>query len=356
MRRSFARVIALTLAALVLPVTMIAGSATAASAKGGTIKLRSATLYGSGSTFQLGFDQLVISEFRKIQKAVTINYAGGGSGKGRQDFTDQVADFAGTDGLFKATDPAPKGGLYFYFPTVAAPITVSYNLSGVKKLQLSAETIAKIFSAQITTWDDPTIKADNPAAKLPSTTITVAHRSDSSGTTQNFTSFLVKAAGPAWTLGTGSTVQWPANTQGASGNTGVAKIVQDTDGAIGYVDFSDANALRLTFAAIKNASGKFVVPTIAAASAALAGTTINANLSYDPINAAGAKAYPITSPTWVLVYQNQTDKAKGAAIVAFLNFIYADGQKLATTIDYAPLPKALLKQAKAQVAKIVVPA
>jgi phosphate transport system substrate-binding protein len=335
---------------------MIAGSATAASAKGATTtKLGSATLNGSGSTLQLGFDQVAIGEFRKIQKAVTINYAGGGSGKGRQDFTDQVVDFAGTDGLFKSTDPAPKGGPYLYFPTVAAPITVSYNLSGVKKLQLSAETIAKIFSGAITKWDDAAIAADNPKVKLPSTSITVAHRSDSSGTTQNFTAFLVKAAASAWTLGSGSTVQWPANTQGAAGNPGVAKIVQGTDGAIGYVDYSDANALGLTFASIKNAAGKYIAPTVGAASAALAGATINPDLTYDPINATGAKAYPITSPTWVIVYQNQTDKAKGAAIVGFLNYIYGDGQKLAASVDYAPLSKALLKQAKAQVAKIVVP-
>ena len=122
---------------------------------------------------------------------------------------------------------------------------------------------------------------------------------------------------------------WPADTQGGAGNAGVAKIVQDTDGAIGYVDYSDAHALGLTFASVKNSSGKFIAPTLAAASASLAGATVNADLTYDPINATGATAYPITSPTWILVYQNQTDANKGAAIKAFLNYIYGDGQKLA---------------------------
>ena len=121
---------------------------------------------------------------------------------------------------------------------------MSYNLSGVKGLKLSADTIAKIFQGKITTWDDAAIKADNPKAKLPSTTITVVHRSDSSGTTANFTNFLTKAAPSAWTLGTGSTVSWPSGTQGATGNSGVAKLVKSTDGAIGYVDFSDAQASR----------------------------------------------------------------------------------------------------------------
>jgi phosphate transport system substrate-binding protein len=225
----------------------------------------------------------------------------------------------------------------------------------VKGLKLSADTIAKIFSGAVTTWNDPAIATDNPKAKLPSTKITVVHRSDSSGTTANFTSFLVKAAPTSWTLGTGSTVSWPSGTQGATGNGGVANLVKTTDGAIGYVDFSDANASDLTFAAVKNSSGKFIVPNLVSAEGAAAGATINADLTYDPINATGAGAYPITSPTWVLVYANQTDANKGAAMKAFLNYIYKQGQQLATSVDYAPLPKALLKQAKAQVNKIVVP-
>jgi len=351
MRRSFVRRCGFVLAALALPVLLIG---TTASAAPKTNKLASATLNGDGSTFQLGFNQVVIGAFKPVQKAVTINYQGNGSGAGRTDFVNGVVDFAGTDAQFKATDPQPKGA-YFYFPTVVAPITVSYNLSGVK-LKLSADTIAKIFQGQITTWNDAAIKTDNPKAKLPSTKITVVHRSDSSGTTANFTNFLTKAAVGTWTLGTGSTVSWPAGTQGATGNSGVASLVKSTDGAVGYVDFSDANASNLTFAAVKNSSGKYIIPNLVSAAAAASGATVAANLTYDPINAAGAAAYPITSPTWILVYQNQTDANKGAAIKAFLNYIYTNGQKLASSVDYAPLPKPLLKQALTQVRKIVVPA
>src|SRR4029079_15172743 len=278
-------------------------------------KLASATLNGDGSTFQLGFNQVCIGAFKQQQKAVTINYQGNRSGQGRTDFVGGVVDFAGTDAAYKPTDPQPPKP-FFYFPTVVAPITVSYNLDGVK-LSLSPETTAKIFSGAITSWDDAAIKTHNPKAKLPSTDITVVHRSDSSGTTANFTSWLTKAAPSDWTLGSGSTVSWPEGTQGATGNSGVAKLVKDTEGAVGYVDFSDANASDLTYAAIKNSAGKFIKASLASAAAAAQGAEVNADLTYDPINSDGTAAYPITSPTWIIVYQEQTDAAKGNAIKGF---------------------------------------
>jgi phosphate transport system substrate-binding protein len=355
MRRSFVRGCGLFLAALALPVFAV-GTATAATSS--AKKLAPVTINGSGSTLQLAYDQQVILvDFHKSQPTVTVNYSGVGSGAGRQAFIDQTVDFAGSDAPFPTADAAkPKGGAYLYFPTVADPITVSYNLSGVKKLQLSADTIAKIFQRQITKWNDAAIAADNPGVKLPTTSITVARRADSSGTTQNFTTFLNKAAASTWTLGAGSTVNWPADTQGASGNAGVAQIITKTDGAIGYVDFSDAQAIGMTYAKVKNAAGKFIAPSTAGASLAVAAATVNADLTYDPINAAGPKVYPITSPTYLIVYQNQTDANKGNAIVAMLNYVYGTGQKTAPTIDYAPLSKSLLSQAKAQVSKIVVSA
>jgi phosphate transport system substrate-binding protein len=358
MRRSFTRVCGFLLTALALPVLAV-GSATAATKTPTTttVKLASTSLSGDGSTFQKGFNDVAIGYFKQLQKGVSISYQGTGSGQGRTDFANKVVDFAGTDAPY-AAGTAPAGLLYF--PTVVAPITVSYNVSGVTGVRLSADTIAKIFQAQITTWNDAAIKTDNPTAKLPSTTITVVHRSEGSGTTQNFTNFLVKAAPGTWTLGTGSTVQWPASTQGASGNGGVAQLVKATDGAIGYVDFSDAVAGELTYASIKNSSGKYIKPSTTSASAALVGLTLNPDLTYDPINASGTKAYPITSPTWIMVYATQSDAKKGAAVKAFLGFIYGtgtnQGQSLAKTVDYAPLPKSVLKKAKAQLAKIIVPA
>jgi phosphate transport system substrate-binding protein len=256
MRRSFVRACGSVFAALALSV-MITGTATAtndsSSSSSSSTKLKSATLNGSGSSLQLGFDQVVIGDFKKTQKAVTINYASKGSGTGRQELADQVTDFAGSDAPYAEADLSKiKGGPILYFPTVASPITVSYNLD-LPNLQLSADTIAKIFQGQITKWDDEAIKTDNPKAKLPSTNITVVVRSDSSGTTQNFSAFLTKAAPSTWTLGSSSTITWPDSVQKGAQNTGVADLIQGTDGAIGYVDFSDAQALELNYAKIKNA-------------------------------------------------------------------------------------------------------
>jgi len=337
----------------VLVVGLVTSGAAVAGAKNAPVQGGSATLNASGATFPQSYYEEVIGAFKQKDSNVTINYAGGGSGKGRQDFADQVVDFAGSDAPYKPEDLAGvKGGTFFYFPTVAAPITVSYNLSSVKKLQLSAETLAKIFSGEVKTWDDAAIKADNKGAKLPSTAITVVHRADSSGTTENFTKFLTAAAPTAWTLGSGSTVSWPADTQAGQGNSGVGQTVKNTDGAIGYVDFADAKALKLQFARIKNKDGKFVAPSVKATTAAIDKAQVKGDLTYDPLNASGAGAYPIAAPTWLLVYQNQSDSAKGTAVKNFLNYIYGNGQKLAPEVDYAPLPKSLLDKAKAQVKKV----
>src|SRR6266545_4438927 len=296
----------------------------------------SATLNASGATFPQSYYEEVIGAFKQKDPNVTINYAGGGSGKGRQDFADQVTDFGASDAPYSAADATGvKGGTFFYFPTVAAPITVSYNLSGVKKLRLSADTIAKIFQGDVKTWNDAAIKADNPGVKLPSTAITVVHRADSSGTTENFTKFLAAAAPSTWTLGSGSTVSWPADEQSGQGNPGVGQIVKSTDGAIGYVDFSDAKA-----------------PTVKATTAAVDQAQVNQDLTYNPLDAAGKTSYPIAAPTWLLVYQSNSNSSKASAIKSFLNFVYGDGQKIAPEVDYAPLPKSLLDKAKAQVKQL----
>jgi phosphate transport system substrate-binding protein len=284
---------------------------------------------------------------------VTINYGGGGSGKGRQDLADQIVDWAGTDGTIKDEDlPGFKGGEVLYFPTVVAPITVSYNLDGVEDLQLSAETIAKIFQVEITNWNDPAIAAENPDATLPDEAITVVHRSDSSGTTGNFTKFLEKAAGPdaggVWKLGTDSTVEWPADTQAGDGNGGVAQIVSSTVGAIGYVDFSDAIDAGLKFAAVKNKAGNYVEASLDNASAAAAGAEVKDNLTFSAVWADGDDAYPITAQTWIIAYKVQPDAAKAEALKAFLTFILTEGQDLAGEVDYAPLPEDLDTKALAQ--------
>lgn len=317
----------------------------------------SATLNASGATFPKGFYEVAIAGYKKVQPGVTVNYSATGSGAGRQALQDGVVDFAGSDGLVSPADlPKYKGGEFVYIPTIAAPITVSYNLTDVRDLTLDADTIAKIFQRQIRKWDDPAIAAQNPGARLPSTDITVAHRSDGSGTTENFTKYLVAAAPNTWTLKSGSTVEWPSDTQAGNGNQGVAQIVKATAGAVGYVDLSDAKASGLQFAKVKNKSGKAVAANLDGATAALAGAQVNADLSYNPLNAEGADAYPITAPTWILVYKNQPDKVKGEAVKSFLRYVVGEAQNLAEDVDYAPLPAALQQKAVAQIGQILVPA
>jgi len=360
MNRKRIPVLVLTAASLVGLLAACGGSkssdSTSKGSTGDAAPLAAATLNASGATFPQPFYEQVIAGFSEKHSGVTINYGGGGSGKGRTDLQNAVVDFAGSDGLVKAEDVAKYKGEFLYFPTVAAPITVSYKLDGVDSLQLSPETIAGIFQRQIKTWNDKAIAADNPGAKLPATAIAVAHRSDGSGTTENFTKFLKAAAPAVWKLDSGSTVNWPTDTQAGNGNSGVAQIVSSTNGAIGYVDFSDAKASKLKFAKVKNKAGKFVEPTLDGASAALAGVTINDDLSYNPLWADGDAAYPITAPTWILAYKNQTDKAKAAALKAFLQYIYSDGQDMAAEINYAKLPDSLKQKGLAQVDKLVIPA
>lgn len=317
-----------------------------------------AELNASGATFPKAFYEEAIANFTTAHKSVTINYLGGGSGKGRQDLADQIVDFAGTDGTIKEEDLAGyKGGAVLYFPTVVAPITVSYNLD-VEGLKMTPATIAKIFQREVTNWNDPAIAADNAGVTLPDTPIVVVHRSDSSGTTGNFTKFLEKAvgkdAGGVWKLGTDSTVEWSPDTQAAEGNSGVAGIIKSTAGAIGYVDLSDAVDAELKFASVQNKAGQFVGPTLEGASAAAAGAEIKDDLTYSAIWADGDTSYPITAQTWIIAYAKQTDQAKADSLKAFLSYILTDGQKVAGDVHFAPLPAELANRALAQVAALTV--
>ncbi len=310
------------------------------------------TINGTGASFPDAFYQSAIEDFAAVATGLKINYNPTGSGQGKKDFVAGLNDFAGSDSLAKEADV--PNATFYYVPTVAAPITVSYNLPSVSKLQLSANTVAGIFQGTIKTWDDAAIKSDNPGVTFPSTPIVMAHRSDGSGTTNNFTSYLKKAAS-SWTLGAGDTVAWPANSQAGAKNTGVAQIISSTVGAIGYVDLADATLSKLVYASIKNKSGNFVLPTLEATSAAIAGATVNDDLSYDPLDAAGATAYPIAAPTYILVKRSYTDATKGKAVIGFITYLLNEGQDLARSENFAKLPDALLAKAKAQLAKVTLP-
>jgi phosphate transport system substrate-binding protein len=341
------------LGAIAVAITLVGAACGSSKSSGGSSSSLSATLNGSGSSFQLTLEQSAIAAFTQKNSGVTINYAGGGSSKGKADLAGGIVDFAGSDSLVKPAELTNfKGAAFLYFPIAAAPITVSYNLAGVDKVQLSADTLAAIFDGSIKKWNDAKIAADNSGVTLPSTTIVVAHRAEGSGTTSNFTKFLEAASPNEWKLGHGDTVNWPASEQAGQGNSGVAQIVKDTNGAIGYVDFADAKNAGLSTASIKNAAGEFVAPSIDGASKAVAGAKVADDLTYNPINAAGSGVYPITAPTWVLVRTVQSDAAKGAAIKAYLDFLLTTGQTLAPTVNYAPLPADLASKAVAQLDKL----
>ncbi len=326
------------------------GSSSSSSSSSGKL---SGTLNGSGSTFQLTFQQSAIQAFKSVQPSVTVNYSGGGSGKGRTDLASGTVNFAGSDSPIPADETANfKGKTVLYFPVVIGPITLSYNLSGVSNLKLSAPVIAQIFEGKIKTWNNSAIKADNPGVTLPSTAVTIARRSDSSGTTANFSEFLVKGAGSAWTLGTNSTINWPATSRGGNGNGGVAQIVKSTPGAIGYVDYADAKASGLTFASVKNQAGDYVAPSVASATAAAGQVTVKPNLTFSAIWAPGAASYPITYQSWDLVYQAQSSTNNASMLKAYIGYLLGAGQKLLPTLNYAPLPASIDQQATAQLSKI----
>jgi phosphate transport system substrate-binding protein len=328
------------------------GGASSSSSSSGGAKL-SGTLNGSGSTFQLTFQQEAIAAFKSIQPNMTVNYGGGGSGKGRTDLAAGTVNFAGSDSPIPAKEASGfTGKTILYFPVIIGPITMAYNLSGVSNLKLSPATIAGIFSGKIKTWNDAAIKADNSGVTLPSTPITLAVRSDSSGTTANFTEFLVDAVPSAWTLGSSSTIKWPSTARAASGNPGVAQVVKSTPGAIGYVDYATAKASGLSFASVKNKDGSFVAPSPASATAAASSVTAKADLTFAAVWQGGATAYPITYQSWDLVNAKQPTANDAAMLKAYLGYLLGDGQKLLEQIGLAPLPSSLDQQAVAQLDKI----
>lgn len=313
------------------------------------IKALTATAAGGGASFPDAFYQAVNKDFNGEAGKELVTYAKSGSSDGRKQLGQQTVVFAGSDSTAKP-DETFAGGNILYFPTVAAPITVAYNLKDFTgKLQLSPDTLAGIFEAKITNWNAPEIAADNPGVDLPGTPIVVVHRSDGSGTTNNFTKYLKAAAPQTWTLDSGDTVNWPETTQGAEKNSGVAQLVKQTDGAVGYIDLADAAKAELSLASLKNSSGNFVAPTAAGVQAALDSVEVKPDLTYNPLNAPGAEAYPLTAPTWILTYATYTDPATVSTLTTYLKYVLTTGQQQAQATGYVGIPESLQTKALAQV-------
>jgi phosphate transport system substrate-binding protein len=333
--------------------TTSAATGSSSSSSGG-----SSTLNGAGSTFAAPIYQQWTSTLKS--QGVTLNYAAVGSGTGVSDLQTATADFAGNDGQLKSSDEAKMKGPALQFPVAFGSITLSYNLSGIKSgLKLDGPTIANIFLGKIKTWNDPAIKALNPGMNLPSTAITVAHRSDSSGTTQGFTTYLSDVS-PTWksSIGKGKIVKWPVGT-GGKGNSGVAAIVKQTAGAIGYVEQAYALENNFTYAAVKNSAGSYILPSIPATSAAAVGIPVPANLGISTINSPSATAYPIASQTFLDAYKDPcksggASSAVASALKKFLTYAFGAGQATlgagGNQIPYAPLPSTLQSKDTAQLA------
>src|SRR4051794_27012819 len=313
-----------------------------------------ATLNGSGSTFAAPIYQQLGSELKG--QGLTINYQPVGSGQGVSDLTNKSTVFAGSDPPMKDEEEAAakKNGAVVHVPTAFGAITVSYNLDGVKGgLKLDGPTIANIFLGKIKKWNDPAIAKMNPGVSLPSSNITVVHRSDESGTTKGFTTFLA-AESPEWQskVGSDKTVKWPTGT-GAKGNDGVAAALKQTPGSIGYVEQAYALQNNFTFADVKNKAGKYVTPTIAAVTAAGDGVTVPSDLRFTLGDSSNPAAYPISSQTFIVTYKDpckagaSKDQAKG--LVNFLDYVLGPGQGTIKKLAYAPLPSAVDTKAKAAV-------
>jgi len=328
--------------------TQSATSSSTATSSGGSVDLT-----GAGATFPYPLYSKWFSEYANLT-GVKINYQSIGSGGGIRQLSEGTVDFGATDSPMSDDELAKaKGGAILHIPTVLGAVVITYNLPAVTTpLELTPQIIADIFSGRITKWSDTRITSINPTVKLPSSDILVVHRSDGSGTSYIFTDYLTKAV-PTWakTVGKGKEVKWPAGL-GAKGNEGVAGQVKQTPGAIGYVELAYAKQNKLPIAAVKNQAGKFVIASVPAVTAAAAGAakTLPPNTDYriSIVDAPGADSYPISSFTWILVYQHQTDPVKGKKLVDFLNWALTEGEAEAASLDYAPLPAEMASSVRAK--------
>ena len=316
------------------------------------------TLNAQGSSAQKN----AIDEWRKAYQqkcqGVTINYEPSGSGAGIQAFIAGTADFAGSDSALKdeeqpQADAKCPGGAAIHLPMVIGPVAVAYNLSGVDNLQLKPATLAKIFAGKITKWDDPAIKADNPGVTLPSSTIQTVHRSDESGTTDNFTDFLSKTAASDWTFGKGKAWKAPGGT-GAAKSDGVASAIKQAEGSIGYVEWSYAENSALKMAKIGNGAGEYAALTAESAGKTIAGAQVTGQgddlkMTID-FNTKEPGAYPIVLVTYEIVCSKGLAADKLALVKGFLGHAASvEGQADLTELGYAPLPESVRVKVEAAV-------
>jgi len=309
---------------------------------------------GAGATFPYPIYGKWFEEFRQKNPSIEINYQSKGSGAGIAQLTAGTVDFGASDMPMKDEQIAALKVKALHFPTVLGGVVPTFNLPGVTELKFSSEVMAGIFLGKITKWNDPKIAKANPGVKLPATDVIVVHRADGSGTTFVFTDYLSKIS-PEWKAGPGSntSIKWPTGV-GQQGNEGVAGMVKQTPGAIGYVELIYVLKNNMGYGSVENAAGVYLKANLETVTAAAAGAakSMPADFRVSITNAPGKTAYPIASFTWLLIPSEIPDAQKRAALVNFLKWMLVDGQKDCAALGYAPLPKQVVAQEQKQIAMI----
>ena len=332
------------------PVTANNGGAAGASSQALQIN-------GAGATFPNPIYSKWFSEYNKLHPNIRINYQSIGSGGGIQQITNQTVFFGATDGPMTDEQLKSAPGPILHFPTVLGAVVPVYNIAGVaSELKFTGPVLADIYLGKIKKWNDPAIAKLNAGVTLPATDITVVHRSDGSGTTYIFVDYLSKVS-PQFKsqVGVATSVKWPAGV-GGKGNEGVSGLVTQAPGSIGYVELIYALQNKIAFGSVQNASGEFVKASVDAVTKAAeaAAATIPADFRVSITNPQGAGAYPISSFTWLLLYQTPKDQASGKAMVDFVKWALTDGQKYCADLGYAPLPANVVMLEQAALEKITV--
>ena len=353
--RSFVRPLSLAAPVALALTTMACGGAQPATDRAATPAAALIQINGAGATFPYPIYSKWFDEYNKKNQSVRINYQSIGSGGGIRQVSNETVFFGATDGPMTDEQLAAAPGKILHFPTVLGADVPVYNLPGVSgELKFTGSLLADIFLGKIKKWNDPAIAKVNTGVSLPATDITVVHRSDGSGTTYIWADFLSKVS-PEWKtkVGVSTAVNWPAGV-GGKGNEGVAGLVTQTPGSVGYVELIYALQNKIAFGAVENANGEFVKATTESVTlaAAAAAAQMPADFRVSITNAAGAGAYPVSSFTWLLLYEDPKDKAQSKAMVDFVKWALTDGQQFASQLGYAPLPADVVKQELAALERV----
>jgi phosphate transport system substrate-binding protein len=313
---------------------------------GATLFAQGAQINGAGATFPAPIYSKWFSEYAKLKPGVQINYQPLGSGAGIRQLSNQTVFFGATDGPMTVDQMQTAPGKILHLPTVLGAVVPIYEVPGLNaELKFTGPLIADIFMGKVVKWNDPAIAKVNAGVKLPDLDITVVHRSDGSGTSYIFADYLAKVS-PEWkkTVGVNTALKWPVGL-GGKGSEGVTGLVKQTPGSIGYVELVYALQNKIAFGSVQNANNEFVKASIASvtAAAAAAAKSMPADFRVSITNAPGAGVYPMSSFTWLLLYENPKDKSQSKAMVEFMKWALTDGQKMATGLGYAPLPAEVVK-------------